>query len=119
LGGGKRYCQAKIPIESDGFTVCDDLWGTKYEDGDQSTEDEQTICESCGRIDDLRYVANAKSVLIADDILSDAFHVLTSKRANKALKDRVIADLEAQLKNAFVLDDQFVREYSRCTAKSD
>jgi len=51
-----RICQANVPIEEDGFCVCDDLRGTKYEYLDQSTDQEKTRCTGCGRIDGLQQV---------------------------------------------------------------
>lgn len=51
--GTPRIPNCVIPIYSDGFAVCDDLWGTEFEDGDQSTTDEEVRCMDCHYVGNL------------------------------------------------------------------
>jgi hypothetical protein len=104
----RRECQANVPISSDGFTVCDDLWGTRFENGDQSTSDEVVECADCGRLGPLLMhdTADAQVVSVRASMLQEALDLLASIRpmSTTAVREmgydpraELIADLKAAL----------------------
>jgi hypothetical protein len=102
--GERRRPQVEIDICGDGFAVCDDLWGTPYEEGDQSTDGEVTRCTECGRLADL-LCERQKTVTVREDILRDALRLLENRppskretlRAGFDLRETIVEDLKVIL----------------------
>jgi hypothetical protein len=104
----RRECQANVPISSDGFTVCDDLWGTTFENGDQSTSDEVVECVDCGRLGSLLMhgTNDTQAVSVRASMLQEALESLETMRPTPANtvkqmgydpRAELIADLKAAL----------------------
>lgn len=104
----RRECQANVPISSDGFTVCDDLWGTRFENGDQSTSDEVVECVDCGRLGPLLMhdTADSQAVTVRASMLEEVLELLAAMKPTSESKIRklgydaraeLIADLKAAL----------------------
>jgi hypothetical protein len=102
----RRECQAIVPICPDGFAVCDDLWGTQFENVDQSTADEVVECVECGRLglllirgkDDVAITVRASMLEKALELISTIKP--TSERKIRKMGYDPLAELIADLKAA-------------------